>query len=108
MGFGVDLMADIIHADDLNKRALQDKEGNWRRCLLCGGSAITGGSWLYAKYAVKKADRLWRTTEVWDSHGRFTKGTPISSGKVYTVKEREDEVHIVCALLELRHPTRRK
>ena len=101
-------MADILHADDLEKRALQDKEKNWKKCALCGGIAATGGGWVYAKHAVKKSDRSWKVTEVWSSHGEFIKGTPKKTGKVYTVKERKHEVHIACALLELRHPTRRR
>tara|TARA_B100001245_G_scaffold231288_1_gene211932 strand:+ start:709 stop:1014 length:306 start_codon:yes stop_codon:yes gene_type:complete len=101
-------MADILHGNDLDRKALQDKNGNWKKCLLCGGSAISGGSWLYAKHAVKKADRFWKTTEVWSTHGEYNKGTPRESGNVYTVKDREKEVHVLCALLELRHPTRRR
>jgi hypothetical protein len=101
-------MADILHGNDLDRKSLQDKDGNWKKCALCGGSASAGGSWLYAKHTVKKADRIWKTTEVWQSHGEFDKGTPRKVGMVYTAKERKDEVHVSCALLELRHPTRRR
>ena len=103
-------MADIVHGDDLDKRVLKDKDGKWRKCAICGGSASTGGAWLYAKHAVKKSDKCWKTTEVWQSHGTFDKGTPKKTGQVYIVKDREKEVHILCALLSMRNknPTRRK
>ena len=101
------MMADITRGD-LDTKSLQDEDGNWKICALCGQSANTGGSWLYAKHSVKRADRHWKTTEVWSSHGQFDKGKAKKIEPKYTVKDRENEVHIVCALLELRHPRWRK
>ena len=105
---GSEMMADILHGNDLDRKSLQNKNGNWKKCALCGGSAISGGGWLYAKHTVKKQDKFWKMTEVWQSHGTFDKGTPKKIGQVYIVKDRKKEVHILCALLSMRHPARRR
>ena len=101
-------MADIIHGDDLDKRALKDKDEKWRKCAICGGSASTGGAWLYAKHAVKKSDRCWKTTEVWQSHGEFKEGTPKKTGQVYIIQDRKDESHVLCVIQRMRHKEVRK
>jgi len=92
-------MVDIIHGNDLNKKSLQDKDGNWRKCAICGGSASTGGAWLYAK----PARQIWKTVEVWESHGQFDEGKAKQTGKVYTVQDRKDEAHVICVLRKMRH-----